>query len=54
MLWLEMLLRFYDVIEPVTVGRWKAKFIILLFILNIVIVTDVNVMRPDVVGPFYL
>ena len=25
MLWLEMLLRFYDVIEPVIVGRWKGQ-----------------------------
>ena len=32
----------------------KANFIILLFILKNVIVTGVNVTRPDVVGPFYL
>ena len=32
----------------------KANFIILLFNLNNVIVTDVNVTRPDVIGPYYL
>ena len=31
----------------------KANFIILLFILNDVIVTDVNVTGSDVIDPFY-
>ena len=53
MLWLDMLLKFYVVTEPVIIGRWKVNLIILLFILNNVIVTDINVTRPDVVGPFY-
>ena len=32
----------------------KANFIILLFILNNVIVIDVNVTRSDVIDPYYL
>ena len=54
MLWLDMFLRFYVAIKPVIIGRWKSQLIILLFILNNIIVTDVNVTRPDVVGPIYL
>ena len=55
MLWLDMLLRFYVVIEPVIFGRLKKPTLLfLLFILNNVNVTDVNVTRPDVVGPFFL
>ena len=51
MLWLDILLRFYVVTEPVIVGIWNSH--ILLFILIIVIVTDVTVTRPDVISPFY-
>ena len=42
-----MLLRFYVLIEPVNVGRWKKlTFIFLFYILIDVIVTDVNTLAP--------
>ena len=48
MLWLDMILRSYVIIEPHYIfGRWNSQFHYLFN--NYVVVTDVTVIRPDVI-----